>query len=108
MSNTRKPLWEPTPSRIKTSHINRFIAHLNKKYKTNKQILKINSSAKLYDWSISNTNQFWSSIWDYCGIIASKKGRTVLSNKNQMPGANWFPESRLNYAENLLKLRSNK
>jgi acetoacetyl-CoA synthetase len=42
-------------------------------------------------------------VWDWCGVLASRKGSTVLVDGDKMPGARWFPEARLNFAENLMR-----
>ena len=97
MSVTPKMLWEPSVSRIKASHISNFIQFINKN--NNKHIFKVNSSSQLYDWSIEEPAEFWSNLWDYCDVLSSRKGKTILTNPSQMPGATWFTESRMNYAE---------
>ncbi|MDA1331981.1 MAG: acetoacetate--CoA ligase [Proteobacteria bacterium] len=102
MSTPPKILWKPTASRIKTSHITAFIKYINT---NNNQLFTIKSSSDLYNWSIAVPTSFWSSMWDYCDVIASKKGNITLKNPNKMPGAEWFPDARLNYAENLLRQR---
>ncbi len=56
----------------------------------------------LYGWSIQNPATFWDLLWDFADIKSSRKGKRVLVNENRMPGAQWFPDARLNYAENLL------
>ena len=58
--------------------------------------------AALHDWSVQNIEQFWLAIWDYCEVIG-ERGDIVVLNDERMPGAKWFPEARLNYAENLLR-----
>ena len=108
MSVTPKKLWKPSASRVQSSHIFNFIQFIKKKNKHNKQIDKINSSSKLYDWSVGSPAEFWDDLWDYCDVLSSKKGKTILTNPNKMPGAIWFPESRLNYAENLLRQRDDQ
>ncbi len=55
----------------------------------------------LYAWSIADRSAFWSALWDFCGVIGDK-GETTLENGDAMPGARFFPEARLNFAENLL------
>ena len=52
---------------------------------------------------MENPEIFWNEVWDSCGVIASRKGSTVLVDGDKMPGARWFPEARLNFAENLLR-----
>ncbi len=45
---------------------------------------------------------FWSLLWDFCGVRAETRGSRVLVDGGKMPGARFFPDARLNYAENLL------
>ena len=45
--------------------------------------------------------EFWASIWEFCGVRASKPYERVLGSR-EMPGARWFAGAELNYAENLL------
>ena len=52
---------------------------------------------------MENPEVFWNEVWDSCGVIASRKGSTVLVDGDKMPGARWYPEARLNIAENLLR-----
>lgn len=60
--------------------------------------------SEAHRWSIEKPEEFWSAVWDYCGVVG-EKGTTVLRDGHRMPGAQWFPEARLNFAENLLKRR---
>lgn len=53
-------------------------------------------------WSVDHRADFWSNLWDYAGIIG-EKGARILVNGDQMPGAQFFPDARLNYAENNLR-----
>jgi len=56
----------------------------------------------LYRWSVDALEDFWTSVWDYTGVIAESRGDRVLDSR-AMPGANWFVGARLNFAENLLR-----
>ncbi|MDW8258624.1 MAG: acetoacetate--CoA ligase [Gammaproteobacteria bacterium] len=56
----------------------------------------------LWRWSIDDSERFWSLLWDFCDVIGERGQRTVL-NRERMPGARWFPDARLNLAENLLR-----
>jgi acetoacetyl-CoA synthetase len=60
--------------------------------------------ASLWRWSVAQPEAFWTSLWEQCGCSASA-ARRVLENGDRMPGAHWFPQARLNYAENLLRRR---
>ena len=58
----------------------------------------------MHRWSIEQPEEFWSAVWDFCEVIG-EKGSVVLRDGDRMPGAQWFPEARLNFAENLLTRR---
>ncbi len=61
--------------------------------------------ASLHAWSVQQSAEFWSALWDFADVRSSRKGGTVLEEGDRMPGARWFPEARLNFAENLLRRR---
>ena len=61
--------------------------------------------AALHRWSVENLEAFWSTFWDFSGVVAGTRGETVLADGDRMPGARFFPEARLNYAGNLLRSR---
>jgi len=92
------PIWSPTEQAIEQAQITQFARHIVRKYK-----LELNTYPEFYQWTVDNPEQFWSEVWDWCGVVASKKGGTVLVDGDKMPGAKWFPDARLNFAENLLK-----
>ena len=48
---------------------------------------------------------FWAAVWQFCGVVASETGDTVLVDADRFPGARWFPDAQLNFAENLLRRR---
>jgi acetoacetyl-CoA synthetase len=58
--------------------------------------------ADLYEWSIREPTAFWTSVWEFCGVVG-ERGRETLVDGERMPGARWFPDAKLNYAENLLQ-----
>jgi len=97
---TDQPLWTPGPegrNRTRMATFMRWLAEM--------QSLRLIDYPALYEWSIVNPEAFWQAVWDYCGVIASLRGDTVLEHGDRMPGAHWFPQARLNYAENLLRYR---
>ena len=59
----------------------------------------------LWRWSVDDRASFWSLIWTFAGVTASRTWETVLDDGDAMPGARWFTGARLNYAENLLRKR---
>ena len=95
-----KPLWQPAPGRIASSNMLAFMHAANARWGTD-----FSDYAALWQWSVDSPEQFWTSLWDFSGVIATAQGERVLFNGNKMPGARWFPDARLNFAQNLLRLR---
>ncbi|MFV2092581.1 MAG: acetoacetate--CoA ligase, partial [Hyphomicrobiales bacterium] len=62
----------------------------------------IASYQALHDFSLSNSEAFWSGIWDYCGVRSSTSATRVISNPDDMMQARFFADARLNFAENLM------
>ncbi|HEX7373465.1 MAG TPA: acetoacetate--CoA ligase, partial [Steroidobacteraceae bacterium] len=60
---------------------------------------------ELWQWSVDQPAAFWSALYDYCGVIGERGSAPVLQDAQQMPGARWFADTRLNFAENLLHRR---
>lgn len=103
MSDIRKKLWEPSVELIRNAEVTRFIELVNKEYGKN-----ISGAKELYKWSIDNIEEFWSAMWDFGGIIASKKYEKVIEDLSVFPGTKWFVGSRLNFAENMLKYKDDQ
>ena len=97
------PLWTPSQARCNETRIMDFMQQLNQQHR-----LELNDYKSLYDWSLSSNETFWDALWQYAGVIASHKGDRVLEHPDRMPGARWYPEARLNFAENLLRYRDDK
>ncbi|CAB1059085.1 Acetoacetyl-CoA synthetase (EC [Olavius sp. associated proteobacterium Delta 1] len=98
-----KLLWKPSEERIKNTNMYRFMGMVNERYQQD-----FNEFGPLYEWSIENIAQFWSTMWDFAGIIASKPYEQVIDDIGKMPGAVWFCGARLNFAENLLRYRDDR
>ncbi|MCH9051835.1 MAG: acetoacetate--CoA ligase [Proteobacteria bacterium] len=92
-----QPLWRPSGERIRASNLARFMAGVEERWE-----VEIGDYAALYRFSIADMEKFWRSVADFTGIIAERWGETVLADADKMPGARWFPDARLNFAENLL------
>ncbi|MEO1888894.1 MAG: acetoacetate--CoA ligase [Cycloclasticus sp.] len=95
-----KQLWTPSQSRIESSQVWQFAQTVNERYD-----LSLNSYSELYDWSINNIPVFWQNIWESSDVIHSTPYSSVVDDIHKMPGATWFTDSRLNFAENLLRFR---
>jgi acetoacetyl-CoA synthetase len=70
--------------------------------------LDFSSYNKLYQWSVSNREEFWESLWDFFEVIHSSRHESVLENGDDMLGSKWFTGARLNFAENLLRYKDNR
>ncbi len=92
------PIWTPSVETINSAPITRFQQTVNEQHG-----LSLNSYVDLHKWSVENLALFWESVWDFADVKSQGRGDAVLENADQMPGANWFPEARLNYAQNLLR-----
>ncbi|OSQ43186.1 acetoacetate--CoA ligase [Thalassospira alkalitolerans] len=90
-------LWQPSPTRVKNANVTQFRNWVNEKHD-----LKLGSFHALYDWSVAHKEDFWPAIIDYVGLKAERWGDRVLVDGDKMPGAQFFPDARLNFAENLL------
>jgi Acyl-coenzyme A synthetases/AMP-(fatty) acid ligases len=96
-------LWTPSKEYINNTNMYKYLQYLNEKNKENKNWALINDYKSLYNWSVDNIEEFWNSLWNYFGIIASKEYEKVVDDLNKFPGAIWFPGAKLNYTENMLK-----
>ncbi|OGA39326.1 MAG: acetoacetate--CoA ligase [Betaproteobacteria bacterium RIFCSPLOWO2_12_FULL_68_19] len=93
-----KVLWTPSEEAVEQAQLTQFARQV-----VRKRHLDLNSYPEFYQWSIEHPEDFWSDVWEFCGLIASRKGSTVLLDGDKMPGAKWFPEARLNIAQNLMR-----
>jgi len=88
-----KPLWTPSRERAQASELARFMRLAGK-----------TSYEELHRWSIERSAEFWELVWRF-GEVRGEMGDRRLVDADRMPGARWFPDARLNYAENLLRER---
>jgi len=91
-------LWQPSPQRVAQANLTAFMAAAGRRWQR-----ALPGYAETHRWSIDHPEEFWASIWQSCQVIGEPGGRVVEGSA--MPGARWFPEGRLNFAENLLRRR---
>ena len=91
MSGEGRLLWEPTQQAKDDAELTRYMRWLDRGFETYDE---------LWRWSVEDIEGFWASLWDYFDIDSSYD--SVLGSR-EMPGAEWFPGARLNYAEHLLR-----
>jgi len=99
-----QPLWKPDATRIADTRISAFMAQVNR----DGAGLAITDYTQLHQWAVAHPEAFWDAVWRFSGVVATTRGETVLADAHRFPGARWFPESRLNFAQNLLRERSEK
>jgi len=93
-----EPLWRPSVGRVAAARLTAFIERVDAEHG-----LGIRDYAGLHRWSIEQIGDFWRAVWDFGGVGAEKLGEVAVVDADKMPGARFFPEARLNFAENLLK-----
>lgn len=93
-----EPLWQPSPGWAKATNLMRFAAQAAQRWNR-----KLDTMAEIHAWSVEQLEEFWLSVWEWGGVIAETRGETVLRDAAKMPGAQFFPDARLNFAENLLR-----
>ena len=96
-------LWKPSKDQINSSQLEAFRLQVNSRFN-----LKIENYSELHSWSISNINNFWKAIWGFMAIKCSSNYNQVVDDENKMPGAKWFDGLLFNFAENLLRIKSDK
>jgi len=63
---------------------------------------------ELWQWSVEHRAKFWETLWDFGQVKASEPATEILVDGDQMPGARWFVDAKLNFAENLLRYRDDR
>ncbi len=94
--NAEAPLWRPSPEAIAASPLTRFAAEAARRAGR-----ALPDYRALHAWSVGQSDAFWDLVWDFGGIVGDKGGRRLVDGE-RMPGARFFPDARLNFAENLL------
>ena len=90
-------LWEPSEELKENANISRYIRWLE-----DEKGLSFSDYGELWEWSVTELEEFWASIWEFFEVKASRPYERVLSQR-EMPGANWFEGAELNYAEHALR-----
>ncbi len=120
MSDTTPPLWIPSRERLRASNLVHFAALVAGSGPdrdegpgaftaslTEPRPDPADGYDALWRWSIEQQEEFWSAVWDWSGVVGDK-GDRVFVDRDHMPGARYFPDARLNFAENLLRRRTDE
>jgi acetoacetyl-CoA synthetase len=94
------PLWQPSAQRIERAQLTAFSQRA-----AASSGRRFDGYPDLHRWSVEQPEAFWSDLWSFCQVIGDGPGERVLLEPDRMPGARWFPDARLNFAENLLRRR---
>ncbi|MPY72932.1 MAG: acetoacetate--CoA ligase [Alphaproteobacteria bacterium] len=94
------PLWRPSAEKIASTNLTAFTRLLK-----DRMGLALEDYRALHRFSVENMEAFWAAVWEFCGVVAPYRGGPVLLHGTRMPGARFFPEAHLNFAENLLRRR---
>ena len=93
-------IWQPTKESAGDCQMAAFMRFI-----ATRTGIRCDDYRELWRWSVDERAEFWSALWDHCGVIGNRADGPVLENADAMPGAVWFPGARLNFAENLLRYR---
>ncbi len=89
-------LWKPSATQVANANLTAFLAWLADRGHG------FDSYEALWQWSVADLDGFWQAIWDYLDIDCSAPPQRALGRR-EMPGAEWFPGARLNYAQHILR-----
>ena len=103
MKKSQSALWSANVDLRRNSELNKFCEQLERKGLIKNKL----NFRSLWKWSVKNNQKFWSEVWDFTKIKGEKRGLILKKNKIFYKNI-FFPQSKLNYAENLLKKRNNK
>ncbi len=98
-----KMQWKPSAEAAADSAIGRWMAEAG-----------FETYDAFHAWSVSEPAAFWNSVWDKCGVVGEKgavledgaaDAPSALQDSDKMPGAKWFADAQLSFAENMLQRR---
>lgn len=96
-------LWSPTKQQKQATRLQAYEDFLSQT-----KGLSFKNYEALHRWSCENLEDFWESIWDFFHVHGEKGKKPYLINKESCEKARFFPNARLNFAENILKHRAEK
>ena len=90
-------LWQPSPDFKENATVSRYMNWLREERE-----LSFGDYTELWEWSVTDLDGFWSSVWDFFEVRSSEPYGTVLGRR-EMPGAEWFPGTEVSYAEHVFR-----
>jgi acetoacetyl-CoA synthetase len=97
MKPADQPLWRPIAQAVANANMTKFRTQVARDW-----LVGLKDTEELWQWSVQEIEKFWVSVWRYCDVIG-QMGRPAIKDPDRMPGAQFFPEARLNFAENMLR-----
>ncbi|MEQ3551136.1 acetoacetate--CoA ligase [Pseudonocardia nematodicida] len=97
--DTPEVVWRPDPEKLPDTEIAAFARWVRDE--RGAPVTDVTDYAQLHDWSVRDSDGFWAAVAEYCGVIFHDRPTATLGSRD-MPGAEWFPGSTLNYAEHVL------
>jgi acetoacetyl-CoA synthetase len=91
-------LWSPSPDARSVTRVGAYLDWLWRE-----RDLRFASYDDLLHWSITDLDGFWSSVWDHFEVSSETHTGRALA-EDRMPGARWFPDAHVNWAEHCLRL----
>ncbi len=91
-------LWQPSEQAVQATEMTRFADTVSRKWG-----VKLRAYEDLHRWSVTAPEKFWLAVWEFCDVRGYGPNSPVVIDRHKMPGASWFPEVKLNFAENLLR-----
>jgi acetoacetyl-CoA synthetase len=95
--DSNPPVWVPSEGRVQASVMKEFRDWCSYEYR-----VELGDHASFYDWSVEDPGDFWQAVWNFCNVIGEPGPRSLI-NASDMLSARFFPDSRLNFARNLLQ-----
>jgi acetoacetyl-CoA synthetase len=90
-------LWTPTAEQAASTRLAAY-----QRWLASERDLHFDDYASLWQWSVDDVEAFWQTVWDFFGVQADGARAPVLASRD-MPGASWYPNARLNYAEHVFR-----
>ncbi len=98
-----EPVWTPSPQRVAASNLTRFAEFARARHGA-----PHGGYPALWRWSVDERESFWSALLEFADVMRTPGHAPVLQDRDRMPGARWFADTRLNFAENLLARRDDE
>ena len=83
-------LWKPDEARVANANLTAFIRRAGASDPS------VRDYASLHRWSVADPRAFWAAMWEF-GDVIGERGERILVDEDQMPGAQFFPDARLNF-----------